>query len=72
MVKAKSVKQKLEAKLDKIDEINTTIYESKLRLNTLKPLNYYQNKTKEVLTEILRNQAKINQVIRSMAKSVYK
>ena len=70
--KLKSVKQKLDSQLGKIDEIITAIYNCKIRLNSVKPLDYYQNETKESLVEILRNQARISQILRSLIKHAYK
>ena len=72
LTEPKSKKKKLNAKLDKIDEIDRAAYDCKIRLNAIKPLNYSENETKEILIEILRNQAKINQVLRSTIKYVYR
>ena len=72
LIESKDVKKKLNVKLDKIDEVNKAIYDCKIRLNAIKPLNYSENETKEILIEILRNQAKINQVLRSTIKYVYR
>ena len=66
------LKQKLDSQLGKIDELNTAIYNCKIKLNSLKPLNYYQNETKEALVEILRNQARMSQILRSLIKHAYK
>ena len=70
--KLRSVKRKLDSQLSKIDDLITAIYDCKIRLNSLKPLNYYQNETKEALVEILRNQARISQILRSLIKHAYK
>lgn len=70
--KLKFVKQKLDSQLGKIDDLITAIYDCKIRLNSLKPLNYYQNETKEALVEILRNQVRISQILRSLIKHTYK
>ena len=72
LIESKDIKKKLNVKLDKIDELNRAIYDCKIRLNAIKPLNYSENETKEILIEILRNQAKINQVLRSTLKYVYR
>ena len=66
------LKQKLNSKLEKIDELINAIYECKIRLNSVKPLNYFQNETKESMVEILRNQARMSQILRSLIKRAYK
>lgn len=71
LIESKDIKKKLNVKLNKIDEIDVALYDCKIRLNAIKPINYSENETKEVLIEILRNQAKINQVLRSTIKYVY-
>ena len=67
-----SLKQKLNSQLEKIDDLNNAIYECKIRLNSVKPLDYFQNETKEVMVEILRNQARMSQILRSLIKRAYK
>ena len=66
------LKQKLDSQLGKIDDLNNAIYECKLRLNSVKPLDYFQNETKEAMVEILRNQARMSQILRSLIKRAYK
>ncbi len=71
-IKLKTVKQELSNQLDKIDELATAVYDSKIRLNEIKPLNHFENETKEIIIEILKNQARISQIMRSTLKYMYK
>ena len=68
----KYMKQGLAKKLDKIEELETSIEESLKRLGTLKPTSFHENEVVEVLKQIARNQTELSKIISHIIKYVYR
>ena len=63
-------KQGIERALHRLEDINTKIDECESKLNKLKPIDFYQNETTEILKQILKNQFKISKILNYVIKYV--
>ena len=70
MSESKNQKQGIERALHRIEDINTKIDECENRLNKLKPIDFYQNETVEILKQILKNQYRISKTLSYIIKYV--
>lgn len=56
--------------LHRLEEINTTINECEKRLSKIKPIDFYQNETSEILKQVLKNQYRISKTLSYIVKYV--
>ena len=61
-------KQGIIRSLDKLEEINTNIKECEEKLSKIKPTDFNQNESVEILKQILENQYKLSKIISYIVK----
>ena len=72
MPESKNVKQGIIRSLDRIEKILTDTKKCEDRLSNIKPIDFNQNESVEILKQILENQYKLSKIISYVVKYVHK
>ena len=72
MPKSKNVKQGIIRSLDRIEKILIDTKKCEDRLSNIKPIDFNQNESIEILKQILEDQYKLSKIISYIVKYVHK